>query len=96
MRLSRRSLTHLAILAVILALAGMGALVVRRLRPPFDLALLQELHRGMSEEEVQAILGMPTRKVRNSWIYVNPRSWPRVKLEFDGKGAYSHSTYEFF
>lgn len=92
----RRLLVPVAAFAVVLLIVATIAVVARRISPPFDLALIQQLRYGMTEEEVQALLGPPTSKKRLVWIYASPGSWPRVIVDFNSNGEYARCNYNFF
>jgi hypothetical protein len=55
-------------LLVVLVL-GVGLLMWQFNRPPFDLARLQRLQKGMAQEQVREILGEPRGTNMKSWHY---------------------------
>ncbi len=63
-------------------------------RPPFELARLQQLQPGMSQGEVQTILGKPNADYGNHWAYSRFMAWPIVYVHFDKNGRFVKSVYD--
>src|SRR5262245_48264266 len=94
-----RALSVLAV-AVILGAAAVGLLIWQSDRPPFDLAKLQQLQRGMSQQQVQQVLGEPqsseagvTSVDGTSWAYSRWMAWPTVYVDFDASGRLERYEY---
>ena len=64
-------------------------------RPPFDLSKLQELQRGMTQQQVREILGEPQSRDATVWHYSRMMSWPTVHVRFDGNGRVESHDYDF-
>ena len=81
-------------LLVVLVL-GVGLLMWQFNRPPFDLARLQRLQKGMAQEQVREILGEPRGTNMKSWHYSRAMSWPIVHVHFDANGKLESHEYDY-
>jgi len=64
-------------------------------RPPFDLARLQQLQAGMTQQQVRQVLGEPRLKDEFGWHYARPMAWPIVHVRFDANGRLSGHDYDY-
>jgi hypothetical protein len=64
-------------------------------RPPFDLARLQQLRPGMSQQEVRKILGAPKSDYGDHWAYARFMAWPIVYIRFDESNRFRASEYDY-
>jgi hypothetical protein len=64
-------------------------------QPPFDLARLQQLRPGMSQQEVRQILGPPKSDFGDHWAYSRSMAWPIVYVRFDQSNRFTTSEYDY-
>lgn len=64
-------------------------------QPPFDLARLQQLRPGMSQQEVRQILGAPKSDYGDHWAYSRSMAWPIVYVYFDQSNRFVKSEYDY-
>jgi hypothetical protein len=90
-------------LGVCVVVLGIGSLIWQFNRPPFSLSLLEQLHRGMSTNEVQRVLGSPASswmrtndigQVYAEWAYSREWSWPIVYVYFTPEGQFNRHEYD--
>jgi hypothetical protein len=97
MPLSKKRNNFTAILSVVLLLPilGIGLLSLQFNRPPFDLVKFQQLHRGMTSQQVRQVLGKPTSTNETSWHYSQPMSWSIVHIHFDRNDLLESHDYDY-
>jgi hypothetical protein len=83
-----RRLFHAAGIVLAIAVAYGAFLIWRFDQPPFDLAKLEQLTPGMTQDQVRGILGAPSRQRADSWSYSAFLAWPLVEISFDASGHY--------
>lgn len=79
---------------VALGVVGFGMLVWQFDRPPFDLTKLQQLERGMTQQQVRQMLGEPRSTTGRTWSYSRPMVWPVVHVRFDASGKLERHEYD--
>src|SRR4051812_32378749 len=88
-------ITIILVLVIGVPLVGFGGLMWNFNRPPFDLAKLRDLRPGMSQHEVERLLGKPNGTDKSSWHYSRPLAWPIVHVYFDAVGRFKESDYDY-
>lgn len=63
--------------------------------PPFPLERLDQLSPGMTQADVKEVLGPPSERYDDSWVYSRSFSWPLVRIYFDDQGQFSRSVYDY-
>jgi hypothetical protein len=73
-------------------------------QPPFPLTKLDTLHSGLSTNQVQEILGIPSSSwirtnkvgaVYAEWAYSRDGSWPIVYIYFSPEGTFERHVYDY-
>jgi hypothetical protein len=64
-------------------------------QPPFPLSRLDELNKGMTEDEVRRILGEPNTLHPRHWTYSRLFSWSIVHITFDSNGRFLESDHDY-
>lgn len=78
---------------LVVVVFGVSLMIWQFNRPPFDLAKLQRLQKGMAQEQVREILGEPRGTNLTGWHYSRAMSWPIVHLHFDANGKLESHDY---
>jgi len=79
---------------LLLGILGFAWLMWNFNQPPFDLARLQQLHPGMSQQEVRQILGTPKSDYGDHWAYSRFMAWPIVYVRFNESKRFTKSEYD--
>lgn len=69
--------------------------VIRFNEPPFNLKKLEQLKVGMAQTEVRDVLGDPSSKYEDSWVYSSSDNWPMVYIFFDAQGKMIEHRYDY-
>jgi hypothetical protein len=80
--------------AVVLGVVVLGGLMWQFERPPVDLAKLGRIEIGMSQAQVEVILGAPRTIHGQQWTYARSLSWPLVQVQFDASGKLDRINYD--
>lgn len=87
-------LLRVARVFVLSAVACLVFLVWRFNQTPFDLAMLDKLVPGMTQDQVRQQLGRPSSVFKASWAYSAFMAWPIVYIYFDDSGNYERHEYD--
>lgn len=90
-----RVVAHLFIGLALTLVLGFSYVMWNFNQPPFRLAKLQTLQRGMSQQQVKQILGEPNSVSDGQWAYSRQLSWPIVYIYFDEQGLFKESVYDY-
>jgi hypothetical protein len=86
--------SRVAAAAVVLGAVVLGGLMWQFERPPVDLAKLGGLEIGMSQAQVEGILGAPRTIHGQQWTYARSLSWSFVQVQFDASGKLDRINYD--
>ena len=66
-------------------------------RPPVDMAKLLAIKRGATQQQVEAVLGKPTKiyETNRKWAYSRPLGWSIVYVWFDYQGTFEKFIYDY-
>ena len=90
----RKNFTAILAVVVLLSVVGFGLMLWQFNRPPFDLAKLPQMQRGMTQQQVRQILGEPRSYDATGWHYARPLAWPIVHVRFDASGRLQDYEYD--
>lgn len=94
MPVSRRP-KRIGILVVVVALTA--AVCMRAFSDPVPMKHLQKLRRGMTKDEVQRILGSPSKVYDGQWTYQRPFVFGFVNIHWQANGTFDGDyNYERF
>lgn len=80
---------------VVLVVVGFAFMLFQFNRPPFDLALLDRLRVGMTQDQVRSILGKAQLEEDGSWHYHRMMAWPIVHVYFDTDDKFKSCSYDY-
>lgn len=89
---------HLPIFTVVAAAVMLAGLCLRAFSDPVPMERLNRLRMGMTQHEVQAVLGPPTKTYGSSqWTYQRPLVFGFVNIHWRDDGTYDGEfNYERF
>jgi hypothetical protein len=88
---------------VLVAAFGIGFVTWQIERPPIELSGLEQLHGGMTTNDVRRLLGAPSSawtrtndsgQASPEWAYSRRMSWPIVYVYFKPDGTFASHRYD--
>lgn len=84
-------------LLVLIAIGAVAVLIFRSLSHPVPAHRLYQLRKGMTQEEVRAILGPPTKTFPSGqWTYQRPFVFGHLNIHWHTNGTFGAFKYERF
>jgi hypothetical protein len=85
------------LISTLVVVGLLTALVVRAFSAPVSMRKLQQLRRGMTQDEIRAVLGEPSKIYGSQWTYRRQLVFGFVNIHWQGDGTYDGEfNYERF